>query len=207
VKPVTGAEALVCQLPGGHDGPHATEQRRRRREVGTMIDIIRFRSACVPPTATHHAKKVVRIKTRDGRQFTKLADTPELVKAKSTLDELLIPHQPSAPMPSPVVLTAVFVWPWLSSALKRDRLKGRIPHTSRPDASNCIKTLEDRLVQLRFLEDDNGVAELHVQKWWGDDPGIEVLIQPFGERAVLRPRESDQQDLLGQVLALGEVRA
>jgi Holliday junction resolvase RusA-like endonuclease len=41
-----------------------------------------------------------------------------------------------------------------------------------------IKTLEDRLVRLRFLEDDRSVVELVVRKYWGDQPGIEIDINP-----------------------------
>ncbi len=150
-----------------------------------MSDIVRFRLSCIPPKTTHHAKRIVRVGT-----FSRLADTPELVKAKATLDALLIPYQIAAPIAPPVVLSVVFTFPWRENEKKRDRLKGRIPHTSRPDCSNLVKTLEDRLQALRFITDDNGVAELRVQKWWGDDPGIEIMLQPFGERLIVRPRDT-----------------
>lgn len=153
-----------------------------------VTDVVRFHLSCVPPTANHQRKRIVRIKLKDGRSFTKLADKPELLAAKSTLDELLVPHQRPEPVIGSVVLTLVFTWPWLKGHSKRFRAPGRQPHTSKPDLSNAIKTLEDRLVALRFLEDDRAVAELHVQKWWGDVPGIDVMIQPFGERPVLQPR-------------------
>jgi Holliday junction resolvase RusA-like endonuclease len=124
---------------------------------------------CVPPKTNHHAKKIVRI-----GKFSRMADNASLVAAKATLDELLLPHQPTVPVPGPVVLTVTFTWPWLTSHTKRFRALGRQPHTSKPDCSNVVKTLEDRLVQLRFIDDDRAVVELHVRKFWGDRPGITI---------------------------------
>lgn len=37
--------------------------------------------------------------------------------------------------------------------------------------------MTDRLVTLRFIGDDARVADLHVTKWWGDRPGIAVVIR------------------------------
>lgn len=135
---------------------------------------MRFRLNCIPPTTNHHAKKIVRI-----GKFSRLADKPELVAAKETIDGLLLPHQLSEPMAGPYRLRLEFTWPWLGKHGKRVRAAGRIPHTSRPDCSNLTKTIEDRLVRLRFIEDDNAVVDLQVRKWWGDEPGIEIEILPF----------------------------
>ena len=139
-----------------------------------QTDSLRFRMNCVPPRTNHHAKRIVRI----GR-FSRLADKPELVAAKEMLDGLLLPHQPSAPIAGPVRLTLEFTWPWLGSHSRKVRALGRQPHTSKPDASNVTKSIEDRLVALRFLEDDAKVVELHVSKWWGDAPGIVVEISSW----------------------------
>lgn len=133
---------------------------------------LQFRIACVPPKTSHHAKRIVRIGT-----FARLADKPELVAAKAMLDSALLPHQPAAPVKGPVELNLHFEWPWRASETKRNRALGMMAHTSRPDCSNLAKTLEDRLVALRFLEDDNAVFKLVVTKWWGDHPGIEVEIK------------------------------
>ena len=53
---------------------------------------------------------------------------------------------------------------------------GRLPHIAPPDLSNVIKTLEDVLVSLQFLEDDRAVAVLHVEKWWSDRPGLTITL-------------------------------
>lgn len=130
-----------------------------------------FRVSCVPPKTTHHHKRIVRI----GR-FSRLADKPELVASKAMLDSVLLPYQPAAPIQGAVVLELAFTWPWLSTHSRKVRARRLVPHTSRPDCSNVAKTLEDRLVALRFIEDDNAVVELRVTKFWGEDPGITVTI-------------------------------
>lgn len=135
--------------------------------------MISFRLVCVPPTTSHHHKRIVRV-----GKWTKLADRPELASAKAMLDSLLLPHQPPAPITGPVSLRLEFTWPWLASHSKKTRALGSIPHTSKPDVDNASKTLTDRLVALRFIEDDRKVVELHVRKWWGDAPGVAITIQP-----------------------------
>jgi Holliday junction resolvase RusA-like endonuclease len=129
--------------------------------------MIAFTLSCVPPTASHHRKRIVRI-----GGFARLADKPELVAAKQTLDALLLPFQPAQPVAGPVAVTLAFTWPWRASEPRKRRALGRVPHTSRPDIDNLSKTFIDRLVALRFLDDDNAVVDLHVTKWWGDEPGI-----------------------------------
>lgn len=138
--------------------------------------MIQFRVSCIPPKTTHQAKKLVRI-----RGFSRLADTRELVEAKATLDSLLLEHQPTTPILGPVVLELVFEWPWRKGEAKKVRARGRIPMVSKPDCSNIAKTIEDRLVALRFIEDDAHVVDLQTRKWWGDTPGIFVRITPFGD--------------------------
>ena len=140
--------------------------------------MIEFRVSCIPPKTSHHAKRIVK-----RGKFSSLADKPELVAAKQTLESLLLPHQVAEPVRGAVCLQLEFTWPWLASHPKKTRTLGRIPHTSRPDCSNLAKTLEDRLVALRFIEDDNAVVRLMVLKFWGNEPGIRVSIASVGEAA------------------------
>lgn len=141
--------------------------------------MIQFFVSCVPPTANHQRKRIVRI-----GKFSRLADKPELVAAKAMLDSILLPHQPVTPIVGAVAMTLEFTWPWLKGHAKKVKAQGRIPHTSRPDCSNVTKTLEDRLVALRFLEDDSAVVDLTVRKFWGDAPGIAVTIRALAEPAI-----------------------
>ena len=94
------------------------------------------------------------------------------------LDSLLLPFQPPEPVHGPVRLGLTFTWPWLASDSRRTRLAshGWIWHDRRPDCSNLAKTLEDRLMALRFIDDDAKVVYLSVEKFRGDVPGIGIVI-------------------------------
>lgn len=142
---------------------------------------VSFFVACVPPKTNHQRKRIVRI-----GGFARLADKPELVAAKALLDAVLLPHQPLMPVFGPVRLELEVTWPWRSSEPKKRRLLGCAPHTSRPDASNILKTIEDRLVALRFIGDDANVCEVTVRKFWGDEPGIRVTITPIAATGAAR---------------------
>lgn len=140
---------------------------------------LQFFLACVPPTVTHHSKRIVRV-----RQFARLADTDALVGAKAMLDELLLPHQPPTPIASPVRLTVTFTWPWRVSTSKRVQATGAAPKTTKPDLDNLCKVLTDRLAALRFIPAEDGVvAEIHARKFWGTTPGIDVVLETVGEGA------------------------
>lgn len=131
-----------------------------------------FHLSCVPPTSSHHAKTIVRV-----RGFARLADKPALVAAKEMLDALLLPHRPPVPFEGPLTLALTFTWPWRKHTPKKIRALGRVPRETKPDCSNLAKTTEDRLVAMRFLQDDGLVARLVVEKYWGDDAGITVHLE------------------------------
>lgn len=126
---------------------------------------------CAPPRTSHHAKRIV----RTGR-FTTLADSPRLVSAKASLIELLRPFQPVEPMAGPLVICVGWTWPWLASHGRKIRAAGARPHDHKPDLSNVYKTLEDRLVELRFIANDQSVVAVHLEKFWGALPGLDITI-------------------------------
>jgi Holliday junction resolvase RusA-like endonuclease len=147
-----------------------------------------FFLSCVPPKATHHAKKIVRV-----GKFSRLADNDKLVIAKETIDTLLLAHRPPHPMRGPTVLALEFTWPWRLKDKAGARARGRIPCDVRPDCSNLAKTTEDRLVALRFLEDDGQVVALLVRKWFGEPAGILVRMRPYAPHD--RDRDQPHDDL------------
>jgi Holliday junction resolvase RusA-like endonuclease len=135
---------------------------------------VHFFMPCEPPTASHHAKQIIKL-----GQFYRLADKPELRKARQALEKMMLPHRIPEPVTGPVTLTLDFTWSWRSSDSQKVRAHGRLPKFTRPDCSNLAKTTEDRLVAMGFLVDDGQVVELIVRKWVGAVPGIRVVIAPF----------------------------
>lgn len=131
--------------------------------------MIEFFVPCVFPTTTAQMK---RFSAKTGHYF----HSKEQKAAINTIAAILAPYRPAEPIRGAVSLEVTITWPWLGKHSKKIRALESIPHTSKPDADNVIKTLQDELVTWRFIESDQCVSRLVVEKWWGDAPGINVII-------------------------------
>jgi Holliday junction resolvase RusA-like endonuclease len=92
---------------------------------------------------------------------------------------LLSPHIPAQPVPGPLSLSLRLVYPHLKGAKKADRDK-LLPKASKPDIDNVAKHLIDLLSRLRFIEDDQSVSRLTIEKFYGPESlvGINIQIAP-----------------------------
>lgn len=134
--------------------------------------MIEFFVSCVPPKTT--AQQVGIFKRGDGTMF--IAKKGKAEQAKQTLIAVFTPYKPQRALSGPVRLSITLEWPWRASESKRTRQSGRIWHTSRPDADNLAKMIQDCLAKLCFIENDAVVSELTVRKFWGDRPGITIQL-------------------------------
>ena len=108
-------------------------------------------------------------------------------KAQSAENDLLLlcsQYAPQSPITEPIKLTVEFAFPWRASEPLKRKALGRAPHTSRPDCSNIIKIIEDVLTKLGFWKDDSLIADLCVRKFWGDQVGITVRIEPINNQSI-----------------------
>ena len=129
---------------------------------------------CVPPKATSQQKGAVR--TGKGVRFFKKA---HVAQAESNLLSLVRSVLPSDWVPilvGPIRLEVSFTFPWRKSEPKKNRTMPLRHMDVSPDCSNIIKMLEDCLTRLNVWRDDGQVAELRVQKFWGDTPGISITV-------------------------------
>jgi Holliday junction resolvase RusA-like endonuclease len=138
---------------------------------------IEFFQAAILAKTSHHHKKVVTIKKRDGTSFTKLADRPELLSARNQLDTIFMEHQPERLICGPIRLEIELTWPWNAGDSRKVRARGRIPHAGRPDLDNSAKGITDALVRCAYMPQDSAVVELVMRKFRGDRPGIRVVIE------------------------------
>jgi Holliday junction resolvase RusA-like endonuclease len=134
--------------------------------------MIEFHLPIIPPKTTSQTKRLVMVAGKP-RFFHKASHQD----AESDLLTLCAPYTPDEPMHGPVALEVGFVFPWRKSEPRKERAQGWKYHTVRPDAGNLVKLLEDVLTKLQFWGDDSQVAHQTVIKYWGDKPGIHVLIR------------------------------
>ena len=128
-----------------------------------------------PPKATAqgNGKRIVVIQGRPrffkGRQAA---------SAEHALTALLAPRKPHEPAQGPVSLDIQLTWPWRVREPLKTRARRKIPHTSKPDADNSVKSLIDCMTKLGFWKDDSQISDLRIRKWWGSEPGILITIEP-----------------------------
>lgn len=129
---------------------------------------------CQPPKTTAQQK---RMSMRSGRPVFFHSSKQE--SEAHTWAVLLSPHRPSVPMVGPVALSLRAVYPHTAGTRKRDRAS-LLPKATRPDCDNLSKHLIDVLAHMRFIEGDQQVARLVVEKWHGpaDQVGIGIEIRP-----------------------------
>jgi len=117
-----------------------------------------------------------------GKRIVMIGGRPRFFKggkaqsAENDLTLLCAPYAPPEPLTGAIYLQVDYVFPWRKSESKKVRQMCWAPHTTRPDASNLVKMLEDVMTRLRFWEDDSQIADLRVTKSWGDEVGIRVEI-------------------------------
>jgi Holliday junction resolvase RusA-like endonuclease len=138
---------------------------------------------CVPPSTTaQQAKRLQIVRNRRGRPVPRFFRSAQLEREAHTWATLLRPYVPHTPLTGPVTLAVSLVYPHLAKTAKRDRDR-LIAKVSKPDAGNAAKHIEDTLVRMRFLEDDQQVSRLVVEKWHGppDQVGIRIQLAPLEE--------------------------
>ena len=68
-----------------------------------------------------------------------------------------------------------------SASKKRQKMmaEGEIRHTTKPDGENVSKAILDGLNKMAY-DDDSNIVELHIEKWYSDDPRVEVTLEEIG---------------------------
>jgi Holliday junction resolvase RusA-like endonuclease len=126
---------------------------------------------CVPPSVTAQQK---RLRIVRGRPM--FFHGQRMREQEQTWTALLAPHVPDKPVAGPLSLSMRLIYPHLKSARKRDRSL-IVPKGSKPDADNVAKHIIDLLSRLRFIEDDQSVARLIIEKYFGPEAFIGIRIQ------------------------------
>lgn len=96
-----------------------------------------------------------------------------------TLEAMLAPHRPAAPIAAPLALEVTAVLPIPKSAAKKareDMAAGKLWPGKKPDLDNLLKNLLDAMTRLRFWTDDALVCSIRADKRYGVNPCWKVGI-------------------------------
>ena len=83
-----------------------------------------------------------------------------------------------------------------SKAKRAAALAGTIRHTSKPDASNVVKLLEDALNRVVWA-DDAQVCDLTIRKRYSETPRLVVEVRPLQEASAHEGREAKPSSIFG----------
>lgn len=139
---------------------------------------MKFWIECIPPKSTGQAGLRI-LRRKNGSQFIGKYSTSKSMAAKNCLRSLLEPFKPDTPLDGAVQVSIKYVYPWRKNEPKKNKVNGIKYCTTKPDVDNCCKLLLDQLTQLGYWVDDSLISILHFEKYWGDNPGIEIEINPL----------------------------
>ncbi|MCU9614113.1 RusA family crossover junction endodeoxyribonuclease [Caldibacillus lycopersici] len=88
-------------------------------------------------------------------------------------------HKPKEVLKGPISMKVDIYKPSLKSFSKKKILaaeQGELRPTTKPDVDNYVKGIKDALKSV-IWKDDSQVVELHISKWYSENPRIEIEIQ------------------------------
>lgn len=135
--------------------------------------MLKFRLNCIP---------TAQARARHGRTKSGLHVTFKSANQRAnerTLEALLAPHAPKAPLQGPLVLEFVAAMPVGKSdskKLRADKLTGWVAPEKKPDLDNLAKQLLDCMTRLQFWTDDVQVVCLRCEKIYAEQGYWDVAL-------------------------------
>lgn len=143
--------------------------------------IIQFTLHCNPPKHTAQGSSTILKNFKTGKFFIGKKANSNAIQAKSELLAMLLPHRPQKPLEGALKLEIDIFYSWRKSETKKNRAKGVLPVTTKPDLDNWVKQFNDCLTRLNFWTDDAQVFDLHLRKFYTDEPKIVVKIEEVNQ--------------------------
>lgn len=140
--------------------------------------VIKFRVNAVPVAQPRQRHRVATI---NGRQMAmNYCPARHPVNAfKAAVQQAVAAVHTAAPLAGPIRLSVVFLMPRPKRLIWKSKPMPREYHASKPDDENLLKSLQDALTAMAWI-DDAQVCSLRLEKWYaaGDEsPGVEVTIE------------------------------
>ena len=95
---------------------------------------------------------------------------------KAALVALLLPHAPANPIAVPVRLDILLTYPYRTTDRQARKAGAEVIKSTRPDLDNSMKLLQDTMTACGYWTDDSLIADLHVRKVYGREPGLCMTI-------------------------------
>lgn len=123
-----------------------------------------------PPNVTHN-DLTIRFKDTGIKRRPFIGKSDRLKSEEDRLRPYIAKLRPLAPLSGALRLTWKLIWP-----VDARHASGE-PKTTKPDADNVVKTLNDLLESCRIIANDAQICDLRVVKAYGEPAGIYVRIE------------------------------
>lgn len=133
---------------------------------------IQFFLPMTPPTVTAQ-QKGVGVKS-NGKPY--VYEKPEVAAVRQTFRAALSLHAPKQPLHAPIRLVTKWVWLAIPGRHKNGKFK-----PTKPDTDNVLKLFKDAMTDAGFWRDDAHVASEVTEKFWGNVPGIFVMVEEIDD--------------------------
>ena len=123
-----------------------------------------------PPNVTHNDLKAY-VTYVSSKPVAKIRKSDRLKAEEDRLRPYVAKIRPPKPLSGALRVTWKLAWPTDGKHNQGDA------KTTRPDADNVVKTLNDLLETCRVIVNDAMICDLRVMKMYGNVPGIWVRIE------------------------------
>mgnify|MGYP002522555998 CR=1 FL=1 len=128
-----------------------------------------------PPNVTHN-DLTIRYRTKmSGGRVPYVAKSDRLRKAEDAIRPHIARLAPSMPLSGALMVTWKLVWPTDGKHYQGEA------KTTKPDADNVVKTLNDLLETCRVIVNDAMICDMRVMKMFRDPAGIWLRVEEVDE--------------------------
>jgi len=131
--------------------------------------------SCIPPRATKQNTQIIKLRTKDGREFYSLKSDKSVKNAMSTFLDLFREYAPEKIIDFPVAVRVEFSYPFRKNEKKSDLERGFMWCETRPDLDNLAKIFIDSISPV-FFKDDALIVFLVVCKIRSNRPGVRLVV-------------------------------
>jgi Holliday junction resolvase RusA-like endonuclease len=117
------------------------------------------------------------------RGFTKAYDPAKSKDFKHYVKLVALEHRPQQLLSGPIMMDVKIYKSTLKSFSKNKTAlaeEGEIRPVTKPDVDNYVKGVKDALKSV-IWKDDSQVVDLHISKWYSENPRIEIKIKELKE--------------------------
>lgn len=112
-----------------------------------------------------------------GAPFVQSYQPAALRQNEAELIATMQQHRPSKPLSGPIAAIYEFHYPWRSNEPQKNKARGCIPKTTRPDLGQLDKQIEDCLERGGLIANDSMIWRRTSSRFWSGQQGVRIRLE------------------------------